>query len=1184
MGYNFVHRLPESLTTISREPGWIPSYLRRRILSLFVITFSAIIAALEILYQSSEARNGIAASTESRHYLWTYGPTAILTVVATLWSRVEFQTKQSAPWQAMLESPQPADKSVLLDYISDMQPVAIWKAFKHKHFAVASAVSCSLLLRLLIIFSTSLFSLQDVQVKQSNVTIQIHDKFSAQDSTMDTVGSQPYDILNGILFENVTSPMGTNMNLTFQEFSAPNIASNSIITAPINGLMADFTCEEAILDIKELSYMYYDASSRESVDSEVDIYTSSCRIANISLISDETTPTGLFQGGNCQDTTDSDDYRIVLTMAQPYKKHVTASKPPAGHRHDGSTGWKRVHIGIKRAIPMICKPSLSLLKLRAEGNATESLSNVHIQNLASEDAALPGMTAGDIAQFIVNNSTATTGFRPVEDSGEFEYYAQIDRGFNLGLHLIGADLAVKTLWEDGMLQDTARAFYRAITALLMHMGLVKREQSAAVGSAIVHENRVTMAELPLRGMEVCLGLGILLAISMILLLPTTPTATWDPNFITTIAAITANSAAFRSSLCGNGVVSHKNLQTRLVGKHYCSHPTPKGTSIEITDDSRRESQFDPNFGSDYATWKPFPARVGRIVIFILVSSTIAALETLLRVSQANNGLGDANLSNEYLHYSWTIVPALAMVGISLLFGSMDFNIRCLAPYAPLVRAEGAIFERSMNLSFLNSLGIINSFRSITSRHFAVQATTLATSAAFFLTIVTSGLYSVIEVPFHANVNFTRVGGFPDPRTIAGPQRLMNEAKEVNGMFTAEYILQYNFTYPRWTYEDLAFAEISIDKVSDNKIINGSYVDIKVPALRLVPVCEPYTSTELQATFGFYDGDETSGSYDLSINETTMPCPGHNTYSHGNISVLSVKDLESQPFGKSFQNQCFVKPKYNTGLIGMTHYTTFYVWGFINESSIQHIRGLSCIQYAETVDVWTRFKLPGLDIDEETPPIPDESSAKLAPDLYTPIPEWWILNSNGKYPNFDGFFQDLTSGRYAIPIENFESSEHDLTVIDAIKRQYKIISAQQFNNYTRGTANDSINHAPLLGNVTTPNRLRVVQDVTSTRLLEGLLALILALGITGSLLLNTDRILPKNPCSIASVASMLADSNFLDEFEQGLWSPENKQLSQAFVRHRFRLGWWGSEGVGTPEINKRLFAIDHRQLKTQAREL
>lgn len=56
--------------------AWRPSYLRRRIISIFLVVFLLMIAGLEILYQYSLKHHGFVSSNEGLHYLWTYGPTA----------------------------------------------------------------------------------------------------------------------------------------------------------------------------------------------------------------------------------------------------------------------------------------------------------------------------------------------------------------------------------------------------------------------------------------------------------------------------------------------------------------------------------------------------------------------------------------------------------------------------------------------------------------------------------------------------------------------------------------------------------------------------------------------------------------------------------------------------------------------------------------------------------------------------------------------------------------------------------------------------------------------------------------------------------------------------------------------------------------------------------------------------
>lgn len=77
---------------------WRPSYLKRFVLASFVIVFVHIIAVIEALLAVSNKNNGVATSYAGMHYLWTYGPTAFLTLFAATWSRVDYQAKQVAPW------------------------------------------------------------------------------------------------------------------------------------------------------------------------------------------------------------------------------------------------------------------------------------------------------------------------------------------------------------------------------------------------------------------------------------------------------------------------------------------------------------------------------------------------------------------------------------------------------------------------------------------------------------------------------------------------------------------------------------------------------------------------------------------------------------------------------------------------------------------------------------------------------------------------------------------------------------------------------------------------------------------------------------------------------------------------------------------------------------------------------
>ena len=93
---------------------WRPFYLRRTVLAAGAATFALILVAVEALLVFSQGHQGIGNGDSNQHYLWTYGPTAILTLVAAFWSRVEYQSKMVAPWMRMARGPCQPKQGLLL--------------------------------------------------------------------------------------------------------------------------------------------------------------------------------------------------------------------------------------------------------------------------------------------------------------------------------------------------------------------------------------------------------------------------------------------------------------------------------------------------------------------------------------------------------------------------------------------------------------------------------------------------------------------------------------------------------------------------------------------------------------------------------------------------------------------------------------------------------------------------------------------------------------------------------------------------------------------------------------------------------------------------------------------------------------------------------------------------------------
>lgn len=88
-----------------------------------MLIFILFTVAIEVLLFISNKNYGIATALSSQHYLWTYGPTAMLTLVAAGWNKVCYQCKVLAPWVRLSKHGQGAfSQTVLLDYVSAFEP------------------------------------------------------------------------------------------------------------------------------------------------------------------------------------------------------------------------------------------------------------------------------------------------------------------------------------------------------------------------------------------------------------------------------------------------------------------------------------------------------------------------------------------------------------------------------------------------------------------------------------------------------------------------------------------------------------------------------------------------------------------------------------------------------------------------------------------------------------------------------------------------------------------------------------------------------------------------------------------------------------------------------------------------------------------------------------------------------
>ncbi|KAJ5224636.1 uncharacterized protein N7469_008139 [Penicillium citrinum] len=1151
------------------------------------------IAALEVLNHISVTQNGLASSVQDLHYIWTYTPTAVLTIISALWARTEFQAKQNAPWRS-LQKPEEAEKSLLLDY-DNIPPVALWKSFKHRHFIVAAGVLCSLLLQLSILFSTSLLSLQIVQMDSINIPIELHTAFDSNPLTFDDAKLEAFDVVNGLQFENMSYPSGTDKYYAFQEFSAPTAPRGSVITAPIQAMEADIECERATLRISDDWAVLRDNNSFGGVYARFGsniIATPSCTIYNTSL--EDTTMKGYspyrasMQSATCANLPNGTDQSRILLFAIKYHEGKLLKNETDRIPTFWSRKWQLV---LDNSAQFICKPRFSFVNMLATANSSQTENSPKLKRLGIEDADFPNLNTRNITERIMDLNPQNSGdidvsymaqHRPIAahpaflDDSPRKRPTDIDYRIQLGAWIAGNVGGAEKLFEEGVLLGAASAFYRSMAAQVIHNGLVKQRTAYTNGTASFHENRVLVMQSPLRVLQACMGSLALIATAMVIFGPCEGSLPQNPSNILTIANIMSKSQILRRSLHRAGALSNDFLKERLSANKYFLQTHRESLSIEADSekprqDSRRESPSHTALNNltdkNKPSWKPFPNIWSRMAVFCTIGAIIIVLEILLHVSQKKNGLGDA-VEDGRMHYLWTTLPSLVMMLISLFIGTLDSNARALSPYASLQKPKGVGFE-VLATNFVDALRLTNLLRCVRTKNFGIISTTLAALIASFLTIVTSGLFSAIDVPQTISMNFTQETRF----VTHNPMELMQDTPSLS---VANYIIMDNLSYPRWTYRNLVFPELSLDTNLNWSIKGDVYADIRVPAIRGTQDCIFASGKALNHSitrrrgFPAYSvygeswssgpdfGTVTDGSelnmFQLSFYAPYPDCPVRGSNTSTNISP-SRTDLAFATDGYFAQTQridCAGAPEAENST------RTTYVWGYFENYTVHHITAMTCAGKVESVDTVTRFQLPGFDISPRHPPVPDESSVKVLPEINGVWTTYYLdfvqYNNSGKLPqesfNIDNMFNALIRGRYKIPKEFLRSPEYDAKVREAIQHQDGILRAQPMKTHNRVTANGTENQMSVFGKITSSNNLRVFQDEASTRVLEAMLGLILVLSVLGSVLLNTDHILPKSPGSIAAVGSLLADSNIL-----GFCSATGRNPSNELLRRcRVHLGW------------------------------
>ncbi|KAK2757300.1 hypothetical protein FQN54_004814 [Arachnomyces sp. PD_36] len=1144
----------------SEEPlpqMWTPFVLRRRVLLGFAFLFLVMIIALEVILLYTNRNNGLTTSDPKKHYFWTYGPTAVLTLVAASWSQVEYRTKQLMPWKTMSEGPTSASRSLGADFVSPFSIISIFKALKISQHMTTLIIAGTFLIELVTVASTGLFDLQSVTLEGTATDLVADTRFDGGAFDPWAVDGTPAMTVAGLGSYNLTYPLGTTDKYAFPPFnvSGDHSYQDSIATGLVDVLSSDLDCEQG-----------------ELVNFSQGCETEHC---------EQTMLNGTVKSASCSESHASKLFRRSSFSAGGYfgelvSINCTAESEEPDRLLAFVAHWTEAALQPRL---LVCKPTYHISKRQVSLRNDGSVVSVGVDSSTTNDPSdsqIPNISPMVLVNSLL--SSVDSANLPLLSASRSAFNYEDPQSVYFGPFFQVANISSPLASPGDILQyetleKVTRGAFSAIIAQIARENLMSTASQNFPGTVSAKASRLFMQNLSLRVMEAALAVLIVIA-CVACIFRTSRCTPQDPGTIAGLATILARSPEFSKRI--RGVVNAREMKQVLATSDYqtvAANGAGNVPSFSIEPLDKRIPTRRQTLSSPTTTqwWRPFSVRIiERVFITISPLVLIVALEAVYQVSKKHDGLLDVN-TRDYTRYLWDYIPATVMLGVKLLFDSVDFTVKIFQPYLELRRVE-VTGQRSMTENHMSKLPIQGFLGGVFNKQYAISASAFAMLVAPFLTIAVSGLYSSENVSSTRSATIRRVDFFNS--TIDADPNQWSSASDYS--FVGGLVVNADLPYPAWTYDELAFPKLDINSLSNPiDFSNGSLSQYADNSTEIHD--EPGVfSARIPALRGGLDCKEISNGYVLDDYTDSIALDtfvGTDCGDHGGVG--GTMDNISVNIGNPKFGDYFGKID-NTlrGLEGCPKMISMY--GRYNGNDTSEVKAFVCSPYIEEVQVDANFTLPTFQI---TSAKVDESSATIFAEGFKAQfdIENFLVPSNRTGAVLDAFYTSLVYRLDTLTLDDFNHADQFSKIYDAAQHLYRTLAAQQMSSNLRIPApalspedpNNDDTDTILSGTITDPTRFRLKQSLISTRVLEALLAtMFICVCITFAIMKDTREVLPQNPCTIAGAASLLAGSDVADSEDGGgiipagaeWWGDKELVRKGVFDGLVFSLGWWDDERV------------------------
>ncbi|KAK1759197.1 hypothetical protein QBC47DRAFT_436826 [Echria macrotheca] len=1152
------------------EMPWRPFYLQRKILAGFIAALVGLVICLEALLGESQRSEGFSlgssSSTTARpagaSYIFRLAPTGLLTLMAVLWARVEYQAKMAAPWIRLAKgTPAKAEETLLLDYVGMARPLAVLKAVRNRDWVVAAATVVMLFLGVGVVGSAGLMYMSLVDMPGQSVPVTLTTAFGS-DGLGAGADTLAFYTMLGLQQEDLAFPEGVAAGFAYQSFTA-DVPPGSMVEATVDGFSAGLDCEVANLTLAGVQNASDGQVFNTSFSGGSGCVVSMPIVGN-GMIQPTTTNQTLYFGrfgqGGCGGSGNATAQRIVVVFG-------TETINPRPIPTTAASGNVVVNGTIPRSAALLCKPTYNITRIDvakrddvvvsiepgAETTAERELENVEPWSLAD---AFFSSFRNELADSYANSTPWF--YQPASVNTDPIIYLALDFAFRT----TGAALALESLLDPNTLQDMAGDYFEQYVPLLASRALMQPVSEADTATAEITGERLVVSPMITQFVVTHLIVGIFLVVAMIMMVPKKGFLPRNPGTIMDTAALIANSRDLLQKLRGLGGEDMRVLRQRLAGSSFYT-----GVEAYERADSSGKGYFKmfgghtiasdvPSVSADPEKRFPYPTLlhpIPRLVALLITIGFIVGLDFTLQSSNKNGGFDDVS-DPESRHILWTVLPAAILGHVGMYFVSAGFAIRLLAPYAALVR--GSTFEQSAGLNLVDRSppGVL--YHALRSKNLAVGGATMAAVLSGLLITFGATLFTAATVPTQAACQLVTRDFFSLQNTTIGGDGSCPGCQ--NGTVLASLVLNGNVSDPPFTHGDLVFPSLEVDDVPDGlrELPDDVVVSGVISGFRSALACKSFDANQIAVNLSLSNLAGTGNPMQISLPAIAGAGDNSVTLNTGyTLDDLQTQKPQLDP--DAFFGAGTYKPLTTEN---GTQARWIWVWGQLrdagtNKTTVKSIAALSCTESVVQLNVAVRFLGPDLDIDPRNPPFADEATAVPIPVALNNLDYTDLATNLPSIPSsllLDPFFITLTSSKNAIPLSDLSTTDNaTLTKLsDAITRQHRLIRAQIINTSNRIPLSQTTNSTGIpfpakltVSSLASGAARRVVQDTITTRILQALLACILVSSTASWLSLPKPNILPHRHFggSIAAVVALLADGNIFGLLGRGAEWQDTEQM-------------------------------------------